>query len=301
LAPLAAATVLSAVVQLGPLALLGLLYARRARTLVAAGQVVARWRQACFYAGCLTIAVALTALGSGSQELLAVHMAEHLLIGDIASLLIVLGLTGPLIAPVLRVRVFNRLRVLSNPAIALPLWAVDLYAWHLPVFYQAALRSDGVHAIEHGMFIACGVNLWMCLVGPLPVPSWFGGSRKALYLLGYWFAGTLLANTFIWVGTVFYPFYASGAAAWHISQLTDQRLAGGIMMIEGSVLTLCLGTWQLMTGLREAGERQALVDYARSRGVELSDERAARAVRAGRALDLRQRVEEASGGVAADA
>lgn len=263
-------------------------------TLAGSGQPVPGWRQACFYGGCVTIAAALIGLGSGSQELLALHMAEHLLLGDVASLLIVLGLTGPLIAPVLRVGVFSRLRALSNPAIALPLWVIDLYAWHLPVLYQAALRSDGVHAIEHVMFLSCGVNLWMCLVGPLPVPSWFEGGRRALYVLGYWFTGTLLANTFIWVGSVFYPFYAAGHAVWHISARTDQQLAGATMMIEGTVLTLCLGGWLFMTALREAGERQALVDYARSRGVELSGERAARAVGAGRALALRRRVDEAA-------
>jgi cytochrome c oxidase assembly factor CtaG len=125
------------------------------------------------------------------------------------------------------------------------------------------------------------------------MPSWFEGSRKALYVLGYWFAGTLLANALIWIDSVFYPYYRSGDASWHISQLTDQQLAGGIMMIEGSLVTLILGSWMLMTALRESGERQDLVDYARARGVQLSSERAGRAVRAGRSGELRRRVEDA--------
>jgi cytochrome c oxidase assembly factor CtaG len=289
--PLAASTVLSAAIQLGPLALLGLLYARRVRTLAVVGQPVPGWRQGCFYGGFLTIGVALTALGSGSQELLSVHMVEHLLLSDIAALLIVLGLTGPLIAPILRVGVFNRLRALANPLIALPLWAIDLYAWHLPVFYQAALRNGGVHALEHIMFLGLGVNMWMCLFGPLPMPRWFGSFAKVLYILAVRFVGTVLANIFVWSGSVFYPFYKSGGAAWHISPLSDQRIAGGVMMIEESVLTLCLFGWLFMSAMREAEERQGLLDFARSRGVELSEERAARAVRAGRAADLRRRLE----------
>ncbi|MGO9489125.1 MAG: cytochrome c oxidase assembly protein [Solirubrobacteraceae bacterium] len=289
--PLAATDPISAVLQLGPLLLAAVLYFRRASTLTTLRQPVPRWRQACFYGGLAIVAGALGLLGSGSQELLAIHMVEHLLIGDIAALLLVLGLTGPLIAPVLRIGLFNRLRVLSNPAIALPLWVVDLYVWHLPFLYQAALRNGGVHALEHIMFLLCGANLWMCLFGPLPTPAWFQGGIKALYVLAYWFAGTLLANTLIWVGTVFYPFYESGDAAVHISPLTDQQLAGGIMMIEGSVVTLCVGGWLLMTALREAGERQELVEFARARGVELSSERAARAVRAGRASELRSRLD----------
>ena len=107
------------------------------------------------------------------SELLAAHMAEHLLMADIGALLIVLGLTGPLLAPVLRIRAFDRLRVLAHPAVALPLWAIDLYVWHLPALYQAALRNGSVHALQHTMFIACGVNMWMCLFGPLPMPPGF--------------------------------------------------------------------------------------------------------------------------------
>ena len=141
------------------------------------------WRQACFYSGFVVIAVALTSLGGASQELLFVHMIEHLLLGDIAALLIVLGLTGPLIAPILRIRFFDRLRILAHPLIAFPLWAIDLYAWHLPVFYQAALRHTGVHALEHAMFLGFGINMWMCLFGPLPMPSWFGNLGKLLYII----------------------------------------------------------------------------------------------------------------------
>jgi cytochrome c oxidase assembly factor CtaG len=220
-------------------------------------------------------------------------MVEHLLIGDIAAVLVVLGLTGAVLAPLLRLSVFNRLRALSNPAVALPLWVADLYTWHIPALYQAALRSEGVHALEHVMFLACGINLWLPLLGPLPVPSWFRGASRALYVLGYWLAGMLLANALIWISTVFYPFYARTDAALHISRLGDQELAGGIMMIECSVLTLVLGSWLLMTALREGEERQRLVELARAHGVELSDERAARAVRAGRAGELRRRLEGA--------
>jgi cytochrome c oxidase assembly factor CtaG len=175
---LATSTSIEAVTQLGPLAVLGLLYAKRVQTLGREGRPVPGWRQACFYGGFVTIGVALTSLGSISQQLLSVHMVEHLLLGDIAALLIVLGLTGPLIAPILRIRFFDRLRILAYPLIALPLWVLDLYIWHLPVFYEAALRHAGVHALQHLMFLGFGVNMWMCLFGPLPMPAWFGNFAK---------------------------------------------------------------------------------------------------------------------------
>ena len=225
---LATSTAFGALAQFGPLALLGLAYAKRVHTLGRAGRPVEGWRQACFYGGFITIGVALTSLGGDSQELLSAHMTEHLLLGDIAALLIVLGLTGPLIAPILRIKLFDRLRILAHPLIAFPLWAIDLYVWHLPVFYEAALRHSGVHALEHAMFLGFGINMWMCLFGPLPMPSWFGNEEQSSSsIVAVRLTGTVLGNVFLWSGTVFYPYYIHGDAVWHISPIADQNLAGG--------------------------------------------------------------------------
>jgi putative membrane protein len=294
-AQLAVSADLSDALQLGPLALLALLYARRVRTLAIGGHPVPGWRQACFYSGFVLIGAALTSLGPDSQQLLYAHMVEHLLLGDIAALLIVLGLTGPLLAPVLRIGPFDRLRSLSHPLIAFPLWAVDLYVWHLPVLYQAALRHSGVHALEHAMFLGLGVNMWMCLFGPLPTPAWFGNLGKLLYIVAVRLTGSILGNIFVWSGTVFYPFYVHGDALHHISPLADQSVAGAIMMVEESILTLGLFCWLFLRTAREGEERQDLLDFARARGVELTEARAARAVAAGRGAELRHRLETRTG------
>jgi putative membrane protein len=293
--PLAALIDVGSALELGPLAILALVYARRVRTLARSGHPVPGWRQACFYSGVVLIAAALTGLDTASQNLLYAHMVEHLLLGDIAALLIVLGLTAPLLAPVLRIGVFDRLRALSHPLIAFPLWAVDLYVWHLPVLYQAALRNSGVHALEHAMFLGCGVNMWMCLFGPLPMPAWFGNLGKLLYIVAVRLTGSVLGNVFVWSGTVFYPFYRHGDAIHHISALADQSVAGAIMMVEESILTLCLFCWLFLRTAREGEERQDLLDFARARGLELSEARAARAVAAGRGSDLRRRLERRAG------
>jgi putative membrane protein len=293
--PLAVSADLSSAFQLGPLAILAVLYARRVRALAEAEHPVPGWRQACFYAGLVTIAAALTSLGAASEELLYVHMIEHLLLGDIAALLIVLGLTGPLIAPILRIGFFNRLRALSHPAVAFPLWAIDLYTWHLPVLYQAALRHSGVHALEHAMFLGLGINMWMCLFGPLPTPAWFGNLGRLGYIVAVRLTGSVLGNVFLWSGTVFYPFYLHGDARFHISPIADQSIAGAIMMVEESFLTLGLFCWLFLRAAREGEERQDLLDFAHSRGLELTDARAARAVAAGRGEDLRRRLEGNAG------
>jgi cytochrome c oxidase assembly factor CtaG len=299
--PLASAsTTVTTVIQIGPLVLMGLMYTRRVRTLAYDGRAVPGWRQASFYGGFVVIAAALTSLGHESQELLWVHMIEHLLLGDIAALLIVLGLTGPLIAPILTfqlagVRIFDRLRVLSHPAIAFPLWGIDLYTWHLPVFYEAALRHSGVHALEHAMFLGFGINMWMCLFGPLPTPQWFGNLGKLVYILAVRLTGTVLGNIFLWSGTVFYPFYLHGDAVHNISPLADQNVAGAIMMVEESLLTLGLFCWLFLRAAREGEERQNLLDFAHANGLELTEARAARAVSAGMGPELRRRLEMRSG------
>jgi putative membrane protein len=291
----------TAAIQVGPLVLMGLAYARRVRTLARDGRAVPGWRQACFYGGFVVIAAALTSLGSASEELLWVHMIEHLLLGDIAALLIVLGLTGPLIAPILMfsvggVRIFDRLRALSHPFVAFPLWAIDLYLWHLPGPYQDALRHAGVHALEHACFLGFGINMWMCLLGPLPMPEWFGNLGKLLYIVAVRLTGTVLGNIFLWSGTVFYPYYLHGDAIHHISPLADQNVAGAIMMVEESILTLGLFCWLFLRAARESEERQNLLDYARANGLELSEARVARAVAAGRGNELRRRLEMSGSG-----
>jgi cytochrome c oxidase assembly factor CtaG len=298
--PLAISTNISTALQLGPLAIIALLYAQRARTLAFERRPVPGWRQACFYGGFVVIAAALTSLGRISQDLLFVHMIEHLLLGDIASLLIVLGLTGPLLAPVLRIRLFDRLRALSHPAIAFPLWMIDQYGWHLPVLYQAALRHSGVHALEHMMFLGFGVNMWMCLFGPLPTPPWFGNLGRLLYIIAVRLAGTILGNIFLWSGTVFYPYYIHGDAIYHISPIADQNIAGAVMMVEESLLTIGLFCWLFLRTARESEERQNLLDFAQAQGLELTEERAARAVAAGRGPELHQRLQARAGSAGAE-
>jgi putative membrane protein len=269
-------------------------YHYRARTLAREGRAVPAWRQWCFAGGLLVLAVAFSPpVGRVSDELFTAHMAEHLLIGDVAALLLVLGFTGPLLAPLLRVKAIDRLRVLTHPVVAVVIWAVNLYAWHTPFLYQAALRHDVVHVLEHALFLGCSMAVWMALLGPFPKPAWFRGAFAQLtYIIVVRLIGTVLANVFLWSGHLFYPFYLPGTAKWHISALADQSTAGAVMMVEESLLTIGLFCWLFLKVARQAEERQSLLDYAAAHGIDLSEERAGRAVRAGRGAELRARLEE---------
>jgi len=143
--------------ELVPLLVVAALYAKRSMTLADKGRPVPLWRQLCFASGLLVIVVALVSpIAHVGEELVIAHMVEHLLLGDVATLLLVLGLTGPLLQPILAIRFFDRLRVLAHPLVALPLWALNFYLWHIPALYDAAYGGAPVHALEHTCFIFFG-------------------------------------------------------------------------------------------------------------------------------------------------
>jgi putative membrane protein len=274
--------------EVAPALVAGLLYARRAGALQRDGRAVPAWRQLCFAAGLLLATAGVVALGATADERFAVHMAEHLLLGDLAALLIVLGLTGPVLAPVLRLRGLGWLRAVAHPVPALLLWALNLAAWHVAALHEAAVESAAVHALQHGLFVALGVNMWMPLFGPLPMPAWFGNLAKLGYIVAVRLLGAVLANVLLWTGHPLYDVYDVA------DPLSDQTLAATVMMVEGSLLTLVLFGWLFLRAAREGEERQELLDLASSHGVELSERRAARAVHAGRGADLRRRIESRS-------
>ena len=80
--------------------------------------------------------------------------------------------------------------------------------------------------------------MWMPLVGPLPMPQWFGNGWRLGYVLGVRFTGAILGNILMWSGTVLYPIYEEGERYWGISPLADQSTAGAIMMVEGTFVAL---------------------------------------------------------------
>ena len=280
-----------------PLTAAGLLYWHRATVLSWDGRPVPAWRQACFGAGLATVAIALfSPIGHISEELVIAHMGEHLLIADIASLLLVLGLTRSLLQPLLAIRLFNRLQVLAHPGVALPLWALNLFLWHVPALYQDAYGAAPLHALEHAGFLFFGCLMWMPAFGPLPKPEWFTAAWKVGYVIAVRFTGAILGNVLMWSGTVLYPIYAPGERYWGISALADQSTAGVLMMIEGTFLALGVLAWVFFEVAREGTEKQHLLDLARERGVELDERRAQRAVAAGHGALLEERLTAAGDG-----
>jgi putative membrane protein len=232
-----------------------------------------------------------------ADELLTFHMIQHLLIMDVAALFFVLGLTGPVMQPLLAMRPFRWLRHLANPIVALVIWATLLYVWHIPALYQAAtFDSPFVHALQHLSFFTAGIAFWMSLLGPLPKPAWFSGAAAAGFVFGIRLIGAVLANVLMWSGSVLYDRYSPTEAERGVSGLSDQGTAGVVMMGESTVITLAVLTWLVLRWARQDTERQELIDLAHDRGVDLDPSRAERAVTAGQGQRLRERIEASSAG-----
>ena len=268
--------------QVGPLALGAGMYAARVRALARRGAPVARVRLLAFGA---FVALALLAVASpvhalGEDRLFSAHMLQHVLLGDLAALALVLALTGPILRPVLAVRAFERLRVLAHPLVALPLWVANLLLWHLPALYETALRSDAVHALEHTSFFVTGALMWAPVVEVLPGAAWFGTGAKLGYVLAVRLVETAVGNVFFWAGEPFYDTYARAERVWGLSASADQATAGAIMMIEGSVVTVCVLAWLFLRWGAESELRQELLE----RGLDPAQVR--RAVRYGRGRGL---------------
>jgi putative membrane protein len=257
--------------QLAPIALIAGAYAMRAHTLARRNQPVPGWRIALFILGIALLVVALASpiAAVAEAELFSFHMTQHLLLGDLAPLLLLAGLTGPLLRPVLALPGVMRLRVLANPLVAFPVWSANLVLWHLPTMYEAAVEHSAVHALEHAAFFSAGIVLWLPVLETLPAPEWFGTGAKLAYIVGVRLVATVMGNVFIWAGAPFYDVYDTGSEYLGLSPEADQSLAGSIMMLEGSVVTIVAIAWLFLRMAQEGEARQTLIE----RGV---DERTAR-------------------------
>lgn len=260
--------------QLAPLAVVAVGYGVRARTLATRGQPVARTRIALFGVGLFLVVAALVSpIAAESDERFSFHMVQHLLLGDLAPLALLAGVTGPLLRPLLALRPVRALRVLAHPFVALPLWTLNLYLWHLPALYEAAIENGAVHALEHLSWFAAGTLMWTPVLETLPAPAWFGSGAKLGYIVAVRLASMLLANVFLWSGDVFYGPYADAGRG-------DQAAAGAAMMIEGSVVTIAAFAWLFLRLFAEGERRQELIE----RG--LDPRTVERSVRYGRADEL---------------
>ena len=191
------------------------------------------WRRLLLFStGAVALFVGLVSpLDAGAERLLSLHMLQHVLLTTIGPPLVLLGLPREgLQRFVLRAPAVGRvLRFVTAPLLAAPLFIVNMWLWHLPPVYDAALSHLSVHVAMHVAFIATGFIFWWPVIEPLPAIRRVSEGAKLLYLFVSGFPMALLALLLLSSGSVIYSYYESAPRLWGISALIDQQVAGLIM------------------------------------------------------------------------
>jgi putative membrane protein len=217
------------------------LYLRALRVLGGRGVAVPRGQVALWHLGIALWVVGLVSpLHALGDELLSAHMAQHLLIADLAAPLLLVGARNPVLGFLLprpalvtlaRVERLRRgFRALRRPLMAVPVYALVLYGWHFSPLFQAAVRHPFVHALQHMSFVAIGVLVWWSALEPkrrrLRGELW-----KVPYLIGARMAGMFLGMSFVLIRVPIYTgVYGAGERGYGLSAVGDQQLAGGMMV-----------------------------------------------------------------------
>jgi putative copper resistance protein D len=228
------------------------LYVRAVHVLRGRGYEVPRSQQACWYGGIACLAVGLLGPPDAlAGELFTAHMAEHLLIADIAGPLLLFGLRTPvlvfmlprgLLVPLAHRTGLRRLfRFLRRPLVAIPVFMIVLYGWHVAGPFDAALRHDSVHALQHISFVASSMLVWWAAVEPkrrhMPGELW-----KIGYILGARMVSMFLAMALIFSRSQWYSYYGDKPREHGFSPLTDQQVGGGLMLgLDLFVMLFALG------------------------------------------------------------
>ena len=176
--------------------------------------------------------------GLGEDYLFSAHMVQHILIGDIAPLLVLLSLSRVIMRPLTKrlMAVERALGPFAHPATGIAVWLILIYFWHIPAMYNAALEHSAVHALEHACFFAAGIALWWPLVQPVPMRRRLTGLSIFGYLLAAKLSLGVLGIVLTWSHGVAYSYYEHVPRIWGLTAIDDQNVGGAIMMVEQSLV-----------------------------------------------------------------
>jgi len=216
------------------------LYVRALRVLGGRGVSVPRGQVICWHAGLGLQAIALLSpLGSLAEDLLSAHMAEHLLLADLGAPLLLAGLRNPVLAFFLprtllvrlarRRRLRGAFRFLRRPLVAIPVYTLVLYGWHLSFAFEGAVRNDFIHLAQHASFIFAGIIVWWPALEPkrrrLRGELW-----KIGHILAARMIGMFLGMGFVLIREPIYTDVYGAGERRGIDALADQQTAGAMMV-----------------------------------------------------------------------
>jgi putative membrane protein len=196
----------------------------------------------------------------GEDYLFSAHMLQHVLLGDIAPLLLLLSLSRVIMRPLTRrlMALERALGPFAHPVTGLALWLFLMYLWHVPALYDAALEHGAVHVLEHVSFFTAGVAVWWPLIQPVPMRRRMTGLWPLAYIATAKLGLATLGLYLTWSHTAIYDFYEHVPRIWGLSAVQDQNVGGAIMMVEQSLTFVMVLAWVFvrMLGQSEAEQRR---------------------------------------------
>jgi len=217
------------------------------------------WRLAAWCGGVATLFVALVSpVDALGEQLMTMHMVQHLLIADIAAILLTLGLTRHILRPATRRihRVERAAGPFASPWFGVVAYVGAMWLWHVPALYDAAIEQPAVHTLEHLTFGAAGLLYWWHLLSPIRSRLRLGGMGPIAYMastkLLVGFLGILLAFS----PDLLYDVYEHLGTYWGMTALDDQHVAGLVMALEQSIVMGIALAWLFARMLTESEEEE---------------------------------------------
>ncbi len=220
----------------------------------------ARRRSAFLWSGVavLVLSVCAPVAVVAQGGLLSAHMLQHVLIGALAPLLILLAIP--------RAQRGTRegrpvLAVVLHPVVAFAIWFACTIAWLVPDIHHEVLVRPWVWVLQQVAVFGAGVIMWAPVTDRfVDPPAWFRTGAKCVYMIGIWFAGVGIANVYWFSGTPFYESHEAGAAAFGFSALQDQANAGTVMILAHCAITFGAIAVLFFRHASERGLEQRLIE-----------------------------------------
>jgi putative membrane protein len=234
------------------------------------------WQLAAFTCGIAFVWLAIASpLAALDDDLLSVHMMQHVLLMLVAPPLILLGspamplihglsrrMVRDLLGPILRQPLLQQLgRTVTDPLFCWLVGVVALLGWHFPAVFELALRSDSWHEVEHASFLFSGLLFWWPVVQPWPSVARWPRWSIPLYLFMATLPCDALSAFLAFCERVVYPSYLSMPRTLGITPMSDQECAGALMWFCSTFVYLVpavIITAQILSPPRRRVEEQSL-------------------------------------------
>ena len=229
-------------------------------------------RRPYFYAALATIFLSLNGWLHDLSDwyLFSAHMVQHLLLTILMPPLLLAGVPGWMLRPALQYRpVALAARALTRPKVCFAAFQLTIAAWHLPVLYNQAMASHGIHIVQHLFFMVTAVMLWWPIQSQLPELPRLSYPMQMLYLFLATLPMAVVAVYITYSQSLLYPAYSAAPRILGLTPMQDQLLGGLIMWIPGGliffgVITVIFFRWQSHGA--EDSQASAQVDWRPATG-----------------------------------